>query len=864
MPSGTNVGSAFVDLHFDGSKLAKEASRLVSAALKASALSSVISLVAGLGASAIGSIPSLAQLVSVIASTAPAAAVALPALAGLISVIATLKLATAGLGNVWKALVKGDAKAFEESLKKLSPAARDFARELQKIFPRLKAFQQSLQESFFKQFKGDLTRVTNNLLPNLSARLKDTAKIAGIQGHHLAEFLSGEYARKQIDAILESTNKGFSQLQHVPTQLAQAFLAVATSARFVLEDLGTVIASYVTQWTGKLQEAANSGAVRRFIVQGTQTLIDLGNIIANVAAGIKHVFDAAAAAGASPISTLKTLTQSFREITGSVQGSKAITDFFVGMKEAAGGAGGAAIKQIITNLLPALGVVLQTLAPVATGLINTLGPALGQILKLLAPVVATLGQGLATALSQIVPALTPLGQALLQVAEAAKPLLNVLGQELAKVIVAISPTLGPLARLISGVLQAIIPVLGAVIRALVPVIDAFIKGLQPALGPITDGFAKMATPLAQIGVALAPVAGALGKAFAELLIQLVPVLPQLLTALVPLVKALAEQFTPIILQLVPYIKPLVNILAQGLLYAIMQLTPLIQYANQGLGYTLSILKLVGGALDLVSAAVTWFVQNFGKFDAITLYINIFKASFTLVVNVVVGYIKLLVGYWQWLANLVSTVWNAITGYIKRGVAEGSRNLTAFVNAIKTGVGNAINAVKDVGQKVYNAVTGFVSKMYTGGQKLIGGFIDGIKSMVGSVVDAVGSVLSSASNLFPHSPAKEGPFSGKGWTLYAGQSTGAAFASGLLSQQDRIRNAALAVMQAANVTPAGLATATAGVGTVGAFPGAGAGGSLDRVEQLLQRILDATQDVPSGVGKEINGVGRAVRQAGRGS
>ena len=110
-------------------------------------------------------------------------------------------------------------------------------------------------------------------------------------------------------------------------------------------------------------------------------------------------------------------------------------------------------------------------------------------------------------------------------------------------------------------------------------------------------------------------------------------------------------------------------------------------------------------------------------------------------------------------------------------------------------------------------------------------------MVGRVTGAVGDLLSKARDLLPFSPAKEGPFSGKGWTLYSGRSIPQAFAQGVDDEArrpaDAVRrmvaraNAAIARAQSAipqqlvvapSISPAAaLIAASAPSGGVGAQP-----------------------------------------------
>jgi hypothetical protein len=61
------------------------------------------------------------------------------------------------------------------------------------------------------------------------------------------------------------------------------------------------------------------------------------------------------------------------------------------------------------------------------------------------------------------------------------------------------------------------------------------------------------------------------------------------------------------------------------------------------------------------------------------------------------------------------------------------------------------------------------------------------------------VLDSVRAFLPFSPAKTGPFSGKGWTLYSGRSIGDALADGMTDRTSAVRSAAEDMMRAASGT-----------------------------------------------------------------
>lgn len=66
---------------------------------------------------------------------------------------------------------------------------------------------------------------------------------------------------------------------------------------------------------------------------------------------------------------------------------------------------------------------------------------------------------------------------------------------------------------------------------------------------------------------------------------------------------------------------------------------------------------------------------------------------------------------------------------------------------------------------------------SGGRSLGETFAAGILASIGRVRDASMQLVEAAHAPIPNSPAKIGPFSGKGWTLYSGESVAEAFAEG---------------------------------------------------------------------------------------
>ena len=152
----------------------------------------------------------------------------------------------------------------------------------------------------------------------------------------------------------------------------------------------------------------------------------------------------------------------------------------------------------------------------------------------------------------------------------------------------------------------------------------------------------------------------------------------------------------------------------------------------------------------------------------------------------------------WFRNLPGRIITAVTSAIRRMRTWGRQIISAAYTAIRERYQDVRTWFRGLGDRIRNAIPNPLTMLYQTGRRIITGLRDGITSMVGSVTSAVGGVLSAARGMFPSSPAKEGPFSGRGWTLYSGRAIVDALAKGMMGQVRLVRSAALAVAEAGQV------------------------------------------------------------------
>ena len=245
--------------------------------------------------------------------------------------------------------------------------------------------------------------------------------------------------------------------------------------------------------------------------------------------------------------------------------------------------------------------------------------------------------------------------------------------------------------------------------------------------------------------------------------------------------------------------------------------------------------------DKVTGIATAVVNGFNTLKTkATIKINQFQAKALQIFGAVVSFIK------------------GVPGKIVTPVVNGFNNLkTRAVNAVqllKSGAQNKfislLNYVRGLPARIVQTLGNLGSRLRGSGRSLIQGFINGIKSMFGNVSNAASSIVNKVRDFFPFSPAKEGPFSGRGYTTYSGKALVGDFAGAMESQTGDARRAADKVAEAATVNgqynapkidPANVNAARAA-----ARPGPGATGETN---VKIEVKTDGTTD-PDKVGRNI--------------
>lgn len=223
--------------------------------------------------------------------------------------------------------------------------------------------------------------------------------------------------------------------------------------------------------------------------------------------------------------------------------------------------------------------------------------------------------------------------------------------------------------------------------------------------------------------------------------------------------------------------------------------------------------------------------------------------------------RFLTGLGQWLQSLPGQIWTWLTGTISSVQAWGGQMGAGASNAGNQFLWGITGTLQSLPGRIQSLFSNAGSWLLSSGRSIMEGLAQGIRNGISAAVDAASNAMEAVSRLFPHSPAKEGPFSGHGWTLYSGQSIIDGLAEGMLQRRAGLVDATRAAISPASMELMhGMDTPRPGVGT-----GTANGTYQNQSDELLAEIRSLHADLPlimEKLGIEVDGreLGRVIRNA----
>lgn len=227
--------------------------------------------------------------------------------------------------------------------------------------------------------------------------------------------------------------------------------------------------------------------------------------------------------------------------------------------------------------------------------------------------------------------------------------------------------------------------------------------------------------------------------------------------------------------------------------------------------------------------------------------------------------QFLTGLGQWLQSLPGRIWQWLTGAISSVQAWGGQMGAGARNAGNQFLQGITGTLRSLPGRIQSLFSNAGSWLLSSGRSIMDGLAQGIRNGISAAVDAASNAMEAISKLFPHSPAKEGPFSGHGWTLYSGQSIIDGLAEGMLQRRAGLVDATRAAISPASMELMhGMDTPRPSVGT-GTANGTYQNQSGELLGELLSELRALHADMPlimEKLGIEVDGreLGRVIRNA----
>lgn len=321
-------------------------------------------------------------------------------------------------------------------------------------------------------------------------------------------------------------------------------------------------------------------------------------------------------------------------------------------------------------------------------------------------------------------------------------------------------------------LSALIDVGQTLVSNVLPLLKAAFEAIAPAiqlLAPIVqDIIDTLGTELLEIIPELTPVLEAVVEVFGalwEALKPLIPVLSEMIQELLPHLTPILEDVAAIITDLAP----LIEFLARGLSET---LIPALGFLAGGVEQVVDWLRtLIDWITDVAGEYVKLAIETIQEivipaFKALAAFLRgDYREAWNIAEDVIV----------KWSNSSSQSVlnfWEDTKGVFARSMTDVTRMATSgfasFVRITQSGLNEAMRWIQGFPAAVHSQIGNLSRVLYDSGVSLIRGFINGMVSQLSAAASAAAEVVGAVRDFFPSSPAKKGPFSGKGYTLYSGQ------------------------------------------------------------------------------------------------
>lgn len=232
------------------------------------------------------------QLLAAASAAATFAVAGLAAIGGAMvtAIIGTHGLGTAlaALNKLWDAEARGvkatkkELKEYKETLKTLTPSARDFVTTLDEMHPALRKVQQAVQETLFKGLGDQLALTARSVLPTFSKGLQSIALTLNGLALSFLTWLGSDEAVTKLNTALGITDRTLGQIGRSIGNFALGFLNLFLGADDNINSLGGSLERLSKKFLKWSESDKGQAAWKSWLATGRRVLGDLGAILGDI------------------------------------------------------------------------------------------------------------------------------------------------------------------------------------------------------------------------------------------------------------------------------------------------------------------------------------------------------------------------------------------------------------------------------------------------------------------------------------------------------------------------------------------------------------------------------------------------------
>lgn len=427
----------------------------------------------------------------------------------------------------------------------------------------------------------------------------------------------------------------------------------------------------------------------------------------------------------------------------------------------------------VSSKLPAMATAFSTALP---GLVSSITASLPAIMSSIGQVFTTLGPTILELTPQVISAFQQIFAGLPEAIQTQGPtVIAGIGQFVGTVAMAIPGLFSTLGQTLLAAVNAAFTSLGENSTGIADFITQFTQQLS-------DGFTQFGAQLpavvqnvgTQLNAALPTLLPAVVEGATNLIVSLSSTLPTLLPSLIEA----ASQLVIGVIEALPTI-------LQTLLEALPALL-----VNVAMGIITALPTFVSAVGEMLNALVARLPS---------LIISVVSAIPTLLITVGSAIVSNFPSIISAVGKAIGTLVTQLPTLFLAVIAAIPAILVSIAGAFANLGGKIVDKISNIPDKVIGVFKDAGSWLLDSGAALMNGFKDGILNAVDNVKQAAKDGLQKIRDLFPFSPAKEGPFSGHGYTTYSGAALMQGFGEGITSQTGYVKKTVSDVMSQMDFT-----------------------------------------------------------------